>query len=141
MQGLKNMDFESTIAFLLSKVTVAQKNLLQRHMSELGLNSGQVFVLIELWNKDGQRQVDLAENLRLSAPTVNKMLGGLLEADFVTRAKYENDARSTRIFLTNKGITIRSALEKQWELLESETTASLTDTEKIVLQQLLLKLL
>ena len=105
------MDFEDTISFMLAKVTIAHRNVLQRNVSEVGLHSGQVFVLFELWKNDGQRQIDLAERLGLSPPTVNKILGGLLESDFVTRGKYEDDARSTRIFLTQKGMDVRHSFE------------------------------
>ena len=134
------MDFENSISFLLAKVTVAHRNLIQKAVSEAGLHSGQVFVLFELWKKDGQRQIDLAANLGLSPPTVNKILGGLLGNDFVTRAKYEDDARSTRIFLTQKGLDVRGQLEEQWTKLEQQTVAGLTDTETLMLRQLLVKL-
>lgn len=135
------MKFEESINYLLAKVSVAHRNSLERHVSEIGLHSGQVFVMFELWKKDGQRQIDLAEKLNLSPPTVNKILGGLLEADFVTRARYEDDARSTRIFLTRKGTDIRSELEAKWAELEEETVLGLTDTEALMLKQLLGKLL
>jgi MarR family transcriptional regulator, organic hydroperoxide resistance regulator len=134
------MQFEDTAAFLLSKVTVIHKNLLQKYTSSVGLHSGQVFVMIELWKTDGQRQIDLAARLGLTPPTVNKILGGLLENDFVTRARYEDDARSTRIFLTQKGINVREALERAWEELEDQTLGPLTDTEALMLKQLLQKL-
>jgi MarR family transcriptional regulator, organic hydroperoxide resistance regulator len=134
------MELENTISFLLAKVTIVHRNLLQKSVKLAGLHSGQVFVLFELWKTDGQRQIDLAANLGLSAPTVNKILGGLLGNDFVTRAKYEDDARSTRIFLTQKGLDVRESLEDEWEKLEKQTIAGLTDTETLMLRQLLVKL-
>src|SRR5215213_7870659 len=134
------MHFEDSVAFLLSKATIIHKNSLQKYANSVGLHSGQVFVLMELWKTDGQRQIDLAARLNLSPPTVNKTLGGLLENDFVTRARYEDDARSTRIFLTEKGVKVREALEQAWEELEESTLASLTDTEALMLKQLLQKL-
>jgi len=135
------MNIEESAGYLLSKVTIAHRNLLERHLREIGLHSGQVFVLFELWKKDGQRQIDLAENVKLAPPTVNKILGGLLEADLVTRAKYENDARSTRIFLTEKGKDIRNDIEVVWDLIEEETISGLTETESLMLRQLLTRLL
>ncbi len=135
------MNFEDSISFILAKVSVAHRNLLQKAVSEVGLHSGQVFVLIELWRSDGQRQIDLAARLNLAPPTVNKILGGLLESDLVTRDKYEDDARSTRIFLTKKGSDIRVPLEARWKELEAETVEALTDTETLMLRQLLGKLL
>ena len=134
------MQFEDTAAFLLSKVTILHKNSLQKYAQSVGLHSGQVFVMMELWKSDGQRQIDLAAKVGLSPPTVNKILGGLLEGDFVTRARYEDDARSTRIFLTQKGVEVRAALEEAWEEFEDQTLGPLTDTEALMLKQLMQKL-
>ena len=134
------MHFEETATYLLAKAAVIHKNSLQRCANTVGLHSGQVFVMIELWKTDGQRQIDLAARLNLSPPTVNKILGGLLENDCVTRARYEDDARSTRIFLTPKGVEVREGLEQAWDELEEQTLAGLTDTEALMLKQLLHKL-
>jgi len=135
------MKIEDSVSYLLAKLTVSHRNLLEKSVTEVGLHSGQVFVLMELWKKDGQRQVDLAEKLNLAPPTVNKILGGLLEADFVKRAKYEDDARSTRIFLTEKGTEVKAALEKRWAELEVQTTEGMTQTEALILKQLLQKMM
>ena len=135
------MEFRDSVSYLLSKLTTAHRNLLEKSVQEVGLHSGQVFVLFELWRKDGQRQVDLAEKLNLAAPTVNKILGGMLGTDLVTRERYEDDARSTRIYLTDKGRTIREALETKWLDVEEQTVMGLTETEALILKQLLAKLL
>jgi DNA-binding MarR family transcriptional regulator len=135
------MKIEDSVSYLLAKLTIAHRNLLERSVTEVGLHSGQVFVLLELWKKDGQRQVDLAEKLNLAPPTVNKILGGLLDADFVDRAKYEDDARSTRIFLTEKGKEVKGALEEKWADLESQTIEGMTQTEALILKQLLQKMM
>jgi MarR family transcriptional regulator, organic hydroperoxide resistance regulator len=134
------MDFEESVSFLLAKVSTAYRNSLERSMDEIGLHGGQVFVLFELWRQDGLRQVDLAERLGLSPPTVNKTVKGLIESGFVTRDRVEDDARSTRIFLTQEGTAIRDAIEEQWHDLEEETLANLTTTERLVLAELLKKL-
>lgn len=135
------MSIEETVSYLLAKLTVAHRNLLERSVTEVGLHSGQVFVLLELWKQDGQRQVDLADKLNLAAPTVNKILGGLLEADLVKRERYEDDARSTRIFLTEKGKNAQTSLEEKWVEIEAQTLEPLTDTEALMLKQLLLKMM
>ena len=135
------MEFRDTVSYLLSKLTTAHRNLLEKSVQEIGLHSGQAFVLLELWKKDKQRQVDLADKLNLAAPTVNKILGGMLEADLVTRERYDNDARSTRIALTAKGRDVRPLLEQKWTEIEEQTIFGLTDTEALILKQLLSKLL
>src|SRR5690606_28773937 len=135
------MNFEGSGAYLLSKITIAHRNLLERHLHEVGLHSGQVFVLVELWKKDGQRQIDLSETVRLAPPTVNKILTGLLDLGLVTRNRYEDDGRSVRIFLTDEGKEIRRDIEAVWDIIEERTMDALTDTEQIVFRQLLTKLI
>ena len=135
------MKIEDSVSYLLAKLTISHRNLLEKSVTEVGLHSGQVFVMMELWKKDGQRQVDLAEKLNLAPPTVNKILGGLLEADFVKRAKYEDDARSTRIFLTETGKAVKEALEEKWTEIEVQTVEGMTQTEALILKQLLQKMM
>lgn len=135
------MNFEESMGFLLAKVATAHKNLLERSMAQGGLHGGQIFVLIALWEQDGQRQIDLAEALNLAAPTVNRTLAGMVEQGLVTRARYEDDARSTRIFLTDAGKAIRPEVEERWMEMEERIGADLTETERLILPQLLVKLL
>lgn len=132
--------FEETVSYLLAKVTTAYRNALERHMGAIGLHGGQTFVLLELWNDDGLRQVDIARRLSLSAPTVNKMLKGLIEINLVTRTRFDDDARSTRIYLTEKGTDIRADVERRWVDLEEECLTGLTETERLVLLEVLRKL-
>ena len=132
--------FEDTVSFRLAKVTTAFRNSLERHMGQIGLHGGQVFILLELWKQDGLRQIDLADRLNLSAPTINKMTRGLIEINLVTRARLEGDARSTRIYLTPKGRDMQQDVEDQWLELEESCLAGLTETERLVLSELLGKL-
>ncbi len=132
--------FEETVSYLLARVTTAFRNRLERRMGEIGLHGGQVFVLFELWKQDGLRQVDIAKRLNLSAPTVNKTLKGLSEVNLITSSRIDNDARSTRIFLTDRGRSIRDEIEAQWLELEESVLSGLTETERLVLSELLGKL-
>ncbi|MFL6374968.1 MAG: MarR family winged helix-turn-helix transcriptional regulator [Pyrinomonadaceae bacterium] len=132
--------FEDTVTYRLARVTTAYRNALERHLARVDLHGGQVFVLIELWKQDGLRQVDIATQLNLSAPTINKILKGLAEINLITRAREQDDARSSRIFLTDKGKKIRSHVAAQWLELESDYLSKLTDTERLILPDLLGKL-
>ena len=134
------VNFEDTVTYRLARVTTAYRNALERHLSVAGLHGGQVFVLFELWKEDGLRQVDIADRLNLSAPTITKILKGLAEINLITRSREQDDARSTRIFLTDKGRNIRSEVAAQWLELESEYLKGLTDTERLILPDLLGKL-
>jgi DNA-binding MarR family transcriptional regulator len=137
---MAEIKFEETVSFLLARVTTAFRNQIERRMGEIGLHGGQVFVLLELWKQDGLRQVDIAKRLSLSAPTVNKTLKGLVEVNLITNSRIDDDARSTRIFLTPRGRTIRKEIEAQWLELEESCLSGLTETERLVLFDLLGKL-
>jgi DNA-binding MarR family transcriptional regulator len=109
-------------------------------MGIAGLHSGQVFILMELWKQDGQRQVDLAARVGVTTPTVNKMVLGLISSGLVSRTRLENDARSTRIFLTQPGKAMQEAVERQWHELEEATVAGLTEAERLMMFELLTKM-
>ena len=134
------MNFEETTSFIMARVTTAFRNTLERHMDEIGLHSGQVFLLQELWKRDGQRQVDIASRLTLSAPTVNKILKGLIDSGLVVRERLEDDGRSTRIYLTERGVAKKEQVEEQWRELEEEVVASLSEAERFMLFELLGKM-
>ena len=134
------MKFDKTVSYLLWKVATAHKNHLEKRLDEVGLHGGQLFVLFELWKRDGRRQVDLAKELGIAPPTVNKTLTGLIDGGFVTRDRFEDDARSTRIYLTDQGRDARAVIEAQWLEIEEEILTELTETERLVLFDLLTKL-
>lgn len=140
--------FEDTVSYRLGRVTTAFRSSLERCLGQIGLHrglrgrlhGGQVFVLFELWNQDGLKQRDLADRLSVAAPTINKMVAGLVKLGLVSNSRLEDDARSTRIFLTEDGTRIREAIERQWVDLEESCLSGLTETERLVLHDLLGKL-
>ena len=134
------MKIEETVTYILSRVSTSFRTALERSMDNAGLHSGQVFILLELWKQDGLRQVDLADRLSVSTPTINKMVLGLIESGLAVRKRLENDARSTRIFLTGAGADIRSSVEAEWHELEENTVSGLTDAERLILFELLAKM-
>lgn len=134
------MEFQETVSFLLARVATGHKAYLERRLGAIGLHGGQFALLFELWRQDGRRQVDLAAALGLAPPTVNKTLNGLIGEGLVTRERLDDDARSTRIYLTDRGRAIRSEVEAQWLEIEEEILTGLTETERLVLFELLTKL-
>jgi len=134
------MDFENSLTYFLTQLAIGYRNFLQKAMNEIGLHSGQVFVLISLWKTDGQSQIDLVKNLNLAPPTINKMVKGLTTSGLVECQKCGNDGRMMRVYLTEKGRQSKSLVEQQWLKLETQSYANLTETEKLVLFQLFSKL-
>jgi len=99
--------FEDTVTYRLARVTTHIAMPWSATWQASGCTADSV-VLIELWRQDGVRQIDIADRLNLSAPTINKILKGLAEINLITSSREQGDARSTRVFLTDKGRKIRS---------------------------------
>lgn len=133
-------NFEETILFSLYRVSTAFKALLEKNLREIDLHSGQVFILFELWKKDGQSQIELADSLKITPPTVHHMIKSLAEKGFISCRQSTEDARRVTVFLTTKGLQARSQIEECWEKLEKEILKDFTETEKLILQQLFGKL-
>ncbi|HXH70971.1 MAG TPA: MarR family transcriptional regulator [Pyrinomonadaceae bacterium] len=105
-------------------------------MNQINLHGGQVFILISLWKNDRQSQIDLATHLKLSAPTINKMVKSLIEGGFVDCNKCVNDGRLMRVHLTQKGIEHQKLVEEKFVEFETEFFSNLTETEKLILIQI-----
>lgn len=130
------MNFEVTTTFLLAQLSTAFKVMLEKHLAEIKLHGGQIFILFELWKTDGQSQIELAKKLSVSPPTINKMIKSLRDNSFVSCNKCENDGRAVRVFLTRHGIDVRQKVVEQWQKVEEQVTLNLTETEKLVFIQL-----
>ena len=134
------MDYENSLTYVLTQLAIAYRSYLERAMNEIGLHSGQIFILISLWKTDGQSQIDLVKNLNLAAPTVNKMVKSLVVGGFVKCRKCSGDGRIMRVFLTQKGSQCQNQVADQWSKIEAQSYSNLTETEKLVLTQLFVKL-
>lgn len=135
------MNFSQTINYKISDLSALHRTELEKCLSKVDIHSGQVFILFELWEEDGLSQIDLAKNLKLTAPTINRMVKGLSKAGFVALKRSESDARLVNVFLSEKGRQIKTDVESIWQDLEQKITDRLTETERLILLQLLEKVL
>lgn len=136
----ETIEFEKTVSFMLARVAILYRNAVERSMAQIGLHSGQAFLLIELWKEDGLRPSELANRLNVKAPTVSSMLRGLETINLIKLLSAENDGRSSRVVLTERGRQMRVEVEKQWLDLESECVSGLSNMERMFLEDVLKKL-
>lgn len=134
------VDINKTITYLLTPVSNSYWSILEKAMNEINLHSGQVFVLLSLFEQNGQSQIEISKNLNLAPPTVNKMVKNLIADDFVTTKGDDQDGRIMRTFLTQKSLDSRSLIEEQWVKIETQILSDFTETEKLILFQLFEKL-
>ncbi len=135
------MNFNETLSFLFAQISTYYKVEIEKQLNEFNLHAGQIFILFELWRNDALSQIELAGNLKLSPPTINKMVKSLMKNGFVATAVCPNDGRVMRVYLTPQGAAIRPQVEEKWRNLEEKLVANLTATEQLVLSQLFGKLI
>ncbi len=134
------MNFNETLPFLLAQLSTYFKVQIEKKLQEFNLHSGQIFILFELWKTDGLSQIELSANLKVSPPTINKMVKSLKTNGFVACAGCPTDGRLLRVYLTPKSAAIRPEIEETWKNLELGLVQNLTATEQLVLSQLFSKI-
>lgn len=134
------MNYKQTTTFLFSEISNNFRLLLEKNLVEIGLHSGQIFVLLELWQEDGLNQVTLANRLKITSPTVNKMIKSLIKSNFIKTSPCENDGRIKIVNLTKKGKDYEELVKEKWKEFEYNFFSGINETEKLIFFQLLEKL-
>lgn len=81
---------------------------LDRELQGAGLRVGQYQLLRLLWENDGLTPRELADRLVVEMPTVTRTVQRLVRDGFVRRQAHPADARSVRIYLSDRGVRVRS---------------------------------
>ena len=108
-------------------------------LGQLGLYPGQTFVLYALWSYDGLTQSELAERLNRSPSTITKKIQRMEKAGFVIRRSDDSDERISRVFLTDAGREVRSAVEEAWNRLDCQIFTGFAAPELALFHEFLLR--
>ena len=125
---------------LLARVCRAHRGSVGAALSEVGLHVGQEMVLLQLWREDGLGHTELAERLRVEPPTVTNMLGRMQRAGLVERRRDPEDARCSRVYLTQKSRSLRQPVERLWEDVGRRAFAGVSPEEERLLRSLLVRI-
>jgi MarR family transcriptional regulator, organic hydroperoxide resistance regulator len=130
---------QETLGFLLAQVCRSHRNEVDLALSEVGLHVGQEMLLLHLWAEEGMTQSQLAERLMVEPPTVTKALHRLERGGVIERRQDAEDARVSRVYLTEHGRSLQQPVLDAWRTVEERTLRGLTIEEQIVLRRLLLQ--
>src|SRR5258705_13660632 len=106
-----------------------------------GVAIGQWSVLLFLWARDGMTQAEVSRVVAIEPPTVVRTIDRMVRDGLVTRAPDPDDGRLSRIYLTERGRSLRDELVPLAAAVNREVLNGLTDTEARTLRRLLTKLL
>ena len=129
--------FDRTTGYLLARACKAHRGSVGAVLAEVGLHVGQEMVLLHLWKRDGLTPSEMAGALGVEPPTVTNMLSRMERAGLLERCRDPEDARCTRVYLTEKGRSLREPVERRWEAVEERAFEGLTEEEKTLLRRLL----
>ena len=106
-------------------------------MAQFGLGSGNHLILMMLYHHDGISQNRIAHYLHVDKALTARSIKKLIELGYVRRERDEQDARAYRIYLTEKGWTIRSRVRGVLEGWSRALTQGLSAEERETAMSLL----
>ncbi|MEN2257313.1 MarR family transcriptional regulator [Paraclostridium benzoelyticum] len=106
----------------------------------MGVGAGQFMFLVELYKGDGRSQEDLAETLNIDKGTTARAIKKLEEEGFLTREKDEIDKRAYKLYLTDKGKSVKTSIYEVLSKWEIYMTTNLTEEEHDIVRTLLRKI-
>jgi DNA-binding MarR family transcriptional regulator len=133
------MDIREMISFLLVQAAKEHRGCVEDSFSELGVRVGQDMVLLRLWGENGLSPTELANRLRVEPATVSKVLNRMEKAELVTRQRDPEDARSFKVYLTDRGKSLQEPLRNRWKQIEDQMLEGFTSEERTFLRRALSK--
>jgi DNA-binding MarR family transcriptional regulator len=119
------------------RIAVRNRSTMDNLLEALGLLTGEEFLLVQLWERDGCSQSELAAALGLHRARVSRMLQRLQTEGFLERRASDRDRGDMLISLTPKGRELRYRIEELWQEVERQTVGQLSPTQRGELMALL----
>jgi DNA-binding MarR family transcriptional regulator len=98
------------------------------------LSQAQSEIIYYLLQQDNQTQADLSRKLKVSAPTITKMVDVLIEKGFLTRIDDMLDARRKQVQLTPRGMQFQNEIAAAQRHVELTLRKDFSKDEIIMLQ-------
>ena len=127
------------LGFQLLQVHKAHRARAEAALNQLGLHTGQEMLLLRLWIEEGVPQSQLAAAMGVEPPTATKMLQRMERAGLIERRPDAEDARISRVYLSERGRALEQPVLEVWKRLEAQTVVGLSATEQALLRRLLMQ--
>ena len=106
------------------------RRILEKNLENIGLHRGQHRVLMALSCHSFESQLQLAEELDVSAATIAVSLKALEKAGLVSREVKDEDTRSNCVELTDEGRRVVESAKDYYESLERAMYQDFTEEEQ-----------
>jgi DNA-binding MarR family transcriptional regulator len=129
-----------TLGHLLAKVSRFVGGRMRMKLDGIGLRHAQGMILFHLWRQDGIAQNVLAQALHITPPTATNTLQRMERDGWIERRRDAADQRIVRVYLTEKAGALHEEARTLFQELDRELTSVLTDKERGILRESLLKI-
>ena len=129
------------IGMLLSHAARTHMDRIRHSLESCGVQKTYGPILKELLINEGMTQIELAGNMRITAPSMSVNLQKMESAGLLTKKSDDTDMRQIRLYLTEKGKEAAEKADKEIALLDDELVNALSDGEQKELKRLLIKIL
>lgn len=128
---------ENEIRELLQTLNQQTRRKYAEKFRDINLHVGQESALCILWEEDGITQTELRKQMRCEASTLSNMLRKLEQDNIVYRQQSEQDARSTNVFLTQKGKDLKGPVSNIWETQQAQVLQGILPEELLLMRRIL----
>jgi DNA-binding MarR family transcriptional regulator len=132
---------EDSLGYLVNRLARLMAHQLAEEIRPAGVGIGQWAVLLFLWARDGMTQAELSRVVAIEPPTMVRTIDRMVRDGLVTRAADPSDGRVSRIYLTDRGKSLRDELVTKAVLVNARNLGRLSTSERRTLLRLLAKLL
>lgn len=112
-----------------------------RQTANLCVHPGQIPILLFLGDHTDVTQKEIANEINVKPPTVNVMVSRMEKAGLLSRKPDEKDQRATRIYLTEKGLKLRTQIVKRLKMNENHVFDGFDTAEKCLLRRFLIQVI
>jgi DNA-binding MarR family transcriptional regulator len=133
-------DRKQSLNYLLTRILKLRRLKLHSLFNEYGIHPGQHPILFALWEKDGQTQKELADHLIIKPSSLTVNLQRMEKAGLIKKAVDLEDKRISRVYITEKGNSLRVQIEKTLQIVEEECFKDFSEEEKTILKVYFLRI-
>jgi len=108
----------------------AVKGAVDRELAATGVRAGQQMLLRCLWEHDGATAGELVACVGVEQPTVTQAINRLVSAGFVERRHDPGDGRLVRVYLTDRGRSVRDGVEVAQRQVVKRALRGLSTTDR-----------
>ncbi len=133
------MPLDDYISIFIHQADLSLTNYVKSKLAPFNLAPEQNLVMMILWEKDGLTQNEIGEKLNKDKTNIARMVFNLEQKGFIRRVN-ENDRRSLRVYLTEKGQELGHQVIPIAEEFNRLVCAGITSEELMEFKRILTKM-